>query len=199
MISTPWVDILETYGFPMPEGGLARTEEEAVEIANRIGFPVILKSPSFDVSKASALNSPEEVRQEYQKMSKDADEGLEVIVQKHAEHGMEAIIGMTRDPELGPIVTFGLSGIFAVIKDVSSRVAPVSHEDAIRMIKETEAYGIIKGDGEKKKSDMEAIADIIEKVSRLAMENANITEIDINPLYVYEKGALVIDAKLKVE
>lgn len=199
MISTPWVDILETYGFPMPEGGIARTEEEAAEIANTIGFPVILKSPSFDVSKATVLTSPDEVRQEYQKISSDASEGLEVTVQKHAEHGMEAIIGMTRDPEIGPIVTFGLPGLFAVIKDVSSKVAPVSKEDAIKMIKETEAYDIIKGDGEKKKSDIGAIADVIEMVSKLAMENKDIKAIEINPLFVYEKGALVIDARIIVE
>ena len=192
-------EILEKYGFPMPEGAPAGTENEAAEIANRIGFPVILKSSPQGGADATVLNSPDAVRREHQKISKDADQGLEVIIQKHKEHGMEAIVGMTRDPELGPIVTFGLSGVFAFIKDVSSRVAPVSHEEAIKMIEETEAYDIIKGDGEKKKSDIGAIADVIERVSKLAMEKSDIKEIEINPLFVYEKGALVIDARIIVE
>ena len=199
MSYTQAADILEKYGFPMPEGAPAGTENEAAEIANRIGFPVILKSPSFEVSNAIVLNSPDAVRREYQKISKDADEGLEVIVQKHKEHGMEAIVGMTRDPELGPIVTFGLSGVFAFIKDVSSRVAPVSHEDAIKMIEETEAYGIIKGDDEKQKGDVESIADVIEKVSTLAMENEDIREVEINPLFIYEKEVLAVDTLIIME
>jgi acyl-CoA synthetase (NDP forming) len=192
-------DILEEYEFPMPEGSLTKTPGDAVKIANRIGFPVILKSLSLGASKTEALNSPDEVKRVYQEISKDATEGLEVIIQKHAAQGMEVIVGMTRDPELGPIVTFGLSGVFAFLKDVSSKVGPVSKEEAIKMIKETEAHAIIKGDGEKRKSDIEAIADAIEKVSRLSMENGNITEIDINPLFVYEKGASVIDARIVVE
>lgn len=191
-------DILKKYGFPMPEGGLANTEDETVEIAKRIGFPVIIKSHSMEVSKAISINSPSEVRQKYQEI-KNAAPDSDIIVQKHDSHGMEAIIGMTRDPHLGPIVTFGLSGVFAYLKDVSSRVAPVSREEAIRMIEETEAYDIVKGGGERKKSDIGSIADLIEKVSRLGMENDNIAEIEINPLFVYEKGATVIDARIRVE
>lgn len=199
-------EVLKKYGFPLPEGDVAKTEDEAVKIANRIGLPVVLKSSSPDTNhRADAsiiLNSTEEVRQEYQKILKniggriDELDPPDILVQKHTAHGMEAIIGMTRDPQLGPIVTFGLSGVFAFLKDVSSRVAPVSKDTAIKMIKETEAYGIIKGDGEKRASDIEAITDVIEKVSRLSVENENITEIDINPLFVYEKGAAVIDARI---
>jgi acetyl-CoA synthetase (ADP-forming) len=190
-------DIFEKYGFPVPRGGHAKTEDGAVEIASRIGFPVILKSSSRDVSETSVLNSSDEIRREYQQILKNATQNLDVIVQSHTEHGMEALVGMTRDPELGPIVTFGLSGVFAFLKDVSSRVAPVSKEDAIEMIKETGAYEIIKGDG-KKKSDIEAIADVIEKVSRLSVDNDEITEIEINPLFLYEKGAAVINAQVAV-
>lgn len=192
-------DILKKYGFPMPDAEAAKTSDDAVEVANRIGLPVILKSHSQEVFEDLALNSTEEVRQKFQEISKDALDNSEVIVQKHMPQGMEAIIGMTRDPELGPIVTFNLSGLFTLLRDVSSRVAPVSKEKAIEMIKETEAYGIIKGDVDKKRSDMESIADVIERASTMSMENSHIREIDINPLFVYEEGASVIDARIRVE
>jgi acetyltransferase len=192
-------DILKKYGVPVLEGGSAKTEYEALEIAKQIGFPVILKSSQKEAPDASVLASPDEVRQEYTQISKNAAEGLEVIVQKHAKHGMEAIIGMTKDPELGPILTFGLSGVFAFIKDVSSRIAPVSHDEAIKMIEETEAYAIIRGDGEKQKGDIASIADVIEKVSRLAMENEDIKSLEINPLFIYEKEVLAVDILISVE
>lgn len=190
-------DILKKYGFPLPKGGLVKNEDEAVEAAGRIGFPVILKTQSFDTSKATPLNSPDEVRREYQSISKNPPQNFEAIIQKSTAQGMEVLIGMTRDPELGPILTFGLSGVFAFLGDVSTRVAPVSKDEATEMIKETGAYDIIKGPDEKK-SDIGAIADVIEKVSTLSMENGNIKEIDINPLFVYDKGALVVEASIVV-
>lgn len=199
--------LLVKYGFPLLEEGLAKTEDEAVKIANEIGFPVVLKLLPPDVnhreSVSTVLNSTEEVRREYQKILKNAGghlepDALDILVQKRTAHGMEAVIGMTRDPQLGHIVTFGLSGLFAFLKDISHRVAPVSKEEAIKMIKETEAYGVIKGD-EKKSADTEAIADVIEKVSNLCMENDDILEIEINPLFIYERGAVVIEARIAVE
>ncbi len=192
-------DLLKKYGLPIPDAMAAKTQDEAAEIANRIGFPVIVKSYSQEVFDNLALNSTEEVRQRFQEISKDAPDKSEVIVQKHMPQGMEAIIGMTRDPVLGPIVTFSLSGVFTLLRDVSSKVAPVSKEKAIEMIKETEAYGIIKGNDEKQKGDIGAIADVIEKVSIMSMENSQIREIDINPLFVYEGGVSVIDARIMVE
>jgi acetyl-CoA synthetase (ADP-forming) len=126
--------------------------------------------------------------------------GMPIPEEGHAakEEGMEAIITMTRDAELGPIVTFGLAGVFAFIKDVSTKVAPVSREDAIDMIKETEAYDILKGDGKEKKGDIDAVADVIEKVSKMAIENRDIKEIEINPLFIFEKGTSVIETRIMV-
>lgn len=202
-------EVLGKYGFPMLEEGLAKTEDEAVKIADKIGFPVVLKSVSPDINHRThvntILNSAEEVRQEYRKILKNASGHLDgvsgvnipgILVQRHSAHGMEAIVGMTRDPQLGPIVSFGLSGVFAFLKDISYRVAPVSKEEALKMIKEIKAYSIIKGDGKKRPGDIGAIADVIEKVSRLSMENDNISEIDIDPLVVYERGAVVIGARV---
>ena len=204
-------ELLGKYGFPMLEEGLAKTEDEAVKIANKIGFPVVLKSVSPDINHgtnvSSILNSTEEVRQEYREKLKNTKGHLDganganipgVLIQRHATHGMEAIVGMTRDPRLGPVVTFGLSGVFAFLKDISYRVAPVSGEEALKMIKEIRAYSIIRGGGRKRPGDIGAIADVIEKVSRLSMENDNISEIEINPLFVYERGAVVIDARVEV-
>ncbi len=201
-------ELLGKYGFPMLEEGLAKTEDEVVKIANKIGFPVVLKSvlPGINhgTNVSSILNSAEEVGQEYRERLKNARGHVDganipgVLVQRHATHGMEAIVGMTRDPRLGPVVTFGLSGVFAFLKDISYRAAPVSGEEALKMIKEIKAYSIIRGGGRKRPGDIGAIADVIEKVSRLSMENDNISEIEINPLFVYERGAVVIDARVVV-
>ncbi len=190
-------EILEKYGFPVPQGAAAKTKDEAAEAASRIGFPVILLLPTSDISKARVVNSQDEVREEYQQILNSKGQNPEAIIQGHMEHGMEAILGMTRDPGLGPVLRFGLSGVFAFLNDTSSRVAPVSKEDAFEMIKENGAYEIIKGADEKKR-DVGAIADVIEKLSRLSMENENVAEIEINPLFVYEKGVAVVNARVEV-
>jgi acetyl-CoA synthetase (ADP-forming) len=202
--------LLREYGIPTPKEEVAYSEDNAVEIASKIGFPVALKLISPDIMHRSSANcillnitSEEEVKKGYRKIVKNAKEYnakaviTGVLVQKMVPQGKEVIVGMVREPKLGPAVLFGLSGIFVdILKDVSFRVAPVSKEEALKMIKEIKAYPILEGVRGEKPSDVNAIADVITKVSRLGMEREEIVEMDINPLFVYEKGAIAIDSKI---
>ncbi len=194
-------EVFGKYGLPMQEEDLAKTEDEAVRLSRRIGFPVLFKSLFLENQKknrGTTLNSAEEVRSVFRKVQKTGEDAAGIIVQKPAVQGLEAIVRMSRDQKLGPIVTFGLSGIFAYLEDTSFRVAPVSEKEALKMIKEIKAGDILRGDRKRGPSDIRAISDVICGVSKLGLENDNILEIDINPLFAYEKGAVVVDARAVV-
>jgi acetyl-CoA synthetase (ADP-forming) len=204
--------ILKEYGIPVPEGGLVKSEEEAVEMARGVGYPIILKliSPEIDrwVGGKTVLldiDSDEGVREGYNKIMGVAKELKEearitgVLVQEQLPQGREVLVGMSRAPELGPLVTFSLSGIFAkVLRDVSHRVAPISKKEALAMIGEVKAYDILSGAKGGRPSDIKAIADVIVKVSRLGMERGEILAADIG-LFVYEKGAVAVDSRIVVD
>ncbi|WP_027365634.1 acetate--CoA ligase family protein [Desulfotruncus alcoholivorax] len=204
-------DILAKFGIPVTAGGIANSEEEAVALAERIGYPVAVKIDSPDIlhkteAGAIALNlkSAEEVKVAYHKVLQNANQykpgaGINgVLVQEMLPEGTEVIIGVTRDPVFGPTVMFGLGGIFVeVLKDVSFRVAPLSPGDAMDMIKEIKGYQLLKGVRGKQPADINALADVIMKVSNLAVAlGDNIKELDINPLIVYPErmGVKAADA-----
>ena len=109
----------------------------------------------------------------------------------------ECIIGMIRDPQFGPVIMFGLGGIFVeVLKDVSFRVAPLAQEDIDEMIKETKGCKILTGIRGEKAKDVDALKDIIAKLSQMAIDNPEIKEIDLNPVIVNEKGASIVDSRI---
>ena len=195
--------ILEEYGIPVPKEALAQSEEDTIRIAGEIGYPVVLKLVSPDISNRSKakcilldINSEEEVKRGYREIIKNAREfkdGAEilgVLVQKMLPRGKEVVVGLVKDERLTTVV-FGLGGIFSdILKDISYRNAPVTREEALKMMKEIKAYSILES------SDIEAIADVISKISKLGMEKRDIVEMDINPLFVYEKGAVAVDSKI---
>ncbi|MDI6654636.1 MAG: acetate--CoA ligase family protein [Candidatus Hydrothermarchaeota archaeon] len=196
-------EILEEYGIPVPKEALAQSEEDALRIAGEIGYPVVLKVASPDISNRSKakcilrdINSEEEVKKGYREIIKNArefKEGAEllgVLVQKMLPRGKEVVVGLVKDERLTTVV-FSLGGIFSdILKDISYRNAPVTREEALKMMKEIKAYSILES------SDIEAIADVISKVSKLGMEKRDIVGMDINPLFVYEKGAVAVDSKI---
>jgi len=109
----------------------------------------------------------------------------------------EIIIGMMKDPHFGPVIMFGLGGIFVeVLKDISFRVLPIEERDAREMITETRGYEILKGARGKSPRDIQAIEEVLMKVSKLTMENPEINEIDLNPIFIFEKGLQVVDARM---
>jgi acyl-CoA synthetase (NDP forming) len=171
--------ILAAYGIAITDESLATTPEEAVAFAKRIGYPVAIKIQSPDISHKTEAQA---VR---------LDIAAEpVLVQQMVKGGTEAILGVTNDPLFGPAVMFGLGGIFAeVLKDVAFRLAPVTISVAREMIAEIKGYPLLAGARGKLPADVDALADAIVRLSALAVDlKEHLAELDINPLFVMEKG-----------
>ncbi|MDY0391040.1 acetate--CoA ligase family protein [Desulfobulbus oligotrophicus] len=205
-------DILKAYGFQILPGRVTTSAEEAVEIARFIGFPVALKviSPSI-VHKSDLggvrlnLGSAQEVVDAFDLMmlriNKHAPNAIigGIYVEKMAEKGLEVIIGMTRDPQFGPMLMFGLGGIFVeVMKDVTFHLAPITEDEAIQMLKSTRSYELLQGKRGVKEVDLHAIAVALQRISQLTTDFPQILDLDINPLIVGEIGnePVVVDARM---
>ncbi len=135
------------------------------------------------------------------RLSKHAPEALieGVYVEKMAEKGLEVIIGMTRDPQFGPMLMFGLGGIFVeVMKDVTFHLAPITENEAVQMLKSTRSYELLEGKRGTKQVDIQAIAIALQRISQLTTDFPQITELNINPLIVGERGVepVVVDASM---
>ncbi len=205
-------DILRAYGFHTMEGRLTVSPEQAVEIAKFIGFPVAMKIVSPNIVHKTDMGgvrlnvgSNQEVADAFELMmlriKKHAPEAQidGIYVEKMAEHGLEVIIGMTRDPKFGPMLMFGLGGIFVeVMKDVTFHLAPITEEEAIQMLKSTRSYEMLEGKRGVKEVDLNAIAVALQRISQLTTDFPQITELEINPLIVNEIGSepVVADARM---
>lgn len=206
-------EILEEYEFQFPRSSLAKTAAEAVKISNEIGYPVVLKISSPDIlhktdiggvrlnlsSDQAVADAFEAIIIRTQKFFPEA-EILGCTVQKMAPEGKEVILGMNRDKQFGPVIMFGLGGIYVeILKDVTFRVAPISRTDAEEMIKEIKGYRLLSGARGEKPVNINTIIDCLQKLSQLSCDFNEILEIDINPLMVYQKDALVIDSRITIE
>lgn len=205
-------ELLAAYDFDLPRSELATSPAEAVKIADDIGYPVVLKISSPDILHKTdiggvkvGLSSPSAVRDAYELMVYRAQRYLPdarvhgCLVQEQATKGLEVLIGMTRDPQFGALVTFGLGGIYVeALKDVVFRVAPFSHEDAYEMLTEIRARSLLDGVRGEPPVDKDALADALMKISQLVTDFPEIVELDINPLIVYEegRGVLALDARM---
>ncbi len=202
--------ILQAYNISVPRADLVKSAEEAVQAADVMGYPVALKIVSRKIVHKSDVGgvkinvkSADDVRRAFEEVvanalkvaAKDEIEGL--LVTPMAKTGQECIIGMTRNPQFGPVVMFGLGGIFVeVLKDVAFRVAPLSPSDAEEMIRQIQGYPLLQGVRGQAPKDTEAIKEILLGISRLAVENPEIQEMDLNPVIVHEKGASIVDARI---
>jgi acyl-CoA synthetase (NDP forming) len=203
------VGVLERYGIPYPEHGLARGPEEAARIADGLGYPVVLKVVSPDVvHKSDAggvvidLEGADDLRGAYQGMLDAVQNAVQgariegVLVCKQAPPGLEVIVGALHDATFGPTVMFGLGGVLTeVLDDVTFRVAPLERRDAEDMIREIEAYPLLTGGRGGPSYDLNAVADLLMAVSRLLMDHPEIKELDLNPVRVFEQGLMVLDAR----
>ena len=195
--------MLAAYGIPVTREELAKSAQEAVAIAKKIGYPVAVKVQSADIShktEAKAvrlkIQSDAELTTAYEEVMKNAkaykrDAKIEgVLVQEMVSDGVEAILGVTNDPLFGPAVMFGLGGIFAeVLKDVSFRLAPVTASVAREMVEEIAGYKVLTGARGKPPADVDALVDAIVRLSALAVDlKDHVAELDINPLFVFAKG-----------
>ncbi|MBI5395220.1 MAG: acetate--CoA ligase family protein [Verrucomicrobia bacterium] len=195
-------EILRAYDFTILPGHLARNANEAVEAAERIGYPVVLKICSPDIVHKSDfggvrlnLANAEQVRDAFDLMMLRVGRRAPNatirggFVEKMGQRGREIILGMTRDPQFGPMLMFGLGGIFVeVMKDVTFHLAPVTAEEAMQMLKSTRSYALLKGARGQAPVDLEAIASALQRISQLATDYPQIAELDINPFIVGEVG-----------
>jgi len=213
LLETEAKTICVEYGIPTPEFAVALNAHEAVEHAEKLGYPIVLKIVSPEIlHKTEAggvlvgLKNTAEVEDGYRKIMESARSYkpsaklLGVLVQKMAPPSTEVIVGGLKDPQFGQTLMFGLGGIFVeVLKDVTFRVAPIEEREAREMIKEIKAYPVLKGYRNQPPADEEAIVKILLRASNLIMENPEINQMDLNPIMVYQKGASVVDARIILE
>ena len=197
--------LLELAGLVSTGSDIAVTEAEAIALSEKIGFPVVLKIASADVIHKSDeagvhlnLTSKDQVIKAFRDIANTfkSKKITGISVQKMAEKGIEAIIGVTVDPNFGHVIMFGLGGIFVeVLKDVTFRVLPVSEEDVRLMIKEIKGSKLLEG-YRGVSVDIDALINTIMTVSKLIEIIPEIKELDINPLMLYSDGNMVIDARI---
>lgn len=205
--------ILKQAGIPVVETKLAKTQKEAVSLSQKMSFPVALKIVSPDVIHKSdsggvklSLNNVTEVKKAYDEILKKVKKQYPdavihgVSVQKMIQPGTEVIVGTSKDPQFGPVIMFGLGGIFIeILKDVSFRVIPVEQRDAQEMIKEIKGYPLLQGFRGKEPASLSALVEIILKISKLIEENPQIKELELNPIFAYRNKAIAVDARIILE
>lgn len=198
--------LLEDIGIVIPIQELTSSKEETVSASEKIGFPVVLKLMAEDIIHKSDtgavklnLKNREEVESGYDELMKiHSDKEKLISVQKMADEPItELIIGMTTDAQFGPALMFGIGGILVeILEDVSFRIAPIEEYDAKEMIKEIKGFPILDGYRGKPKADIDAIIDVLMKISNLVTKHEEIYEMDLNPVFIYEKGLVCVDARI---
>ena len=204
--------ILDEAGIPTAGARLATSADEAVKAAKELGYPVVLKIVSPDVTHKSdvggvrlGLDSPETVTTAFAEISeavkrhepKARIEG--VAVQKMAHPGIEVIVGMSKDQQFGPVLMFGLGGVLVeVLKDVSFRIVPLEPRDARQMVREIKGFPALQGFRGQEPADLEALEKLLLKVSAFVEAHPEIEELDLNPVFSYKDGALAVDARVVV-
>jgi len=199
--------ILRSISVPTTNCLVARSEDEAIRMSEAIGYPVVLKILSPEVIHKSdaggvKLNlGKEEVRRAYEELIArfKGRNVIGVTVQEMVKPGLEVIVGATRDATFGPVLMFGLGGVFVeALKDVSFRVIPVTERDAQEMMEGIRGYELLKG-YRGRSADVASLRDILLKVSNLVTTHPAIKEVDLNPVFAYPDGSIVVDARVILE
>ena len=199
-------ELLQEIGIAVPVQKLTTSKEETISAAEDIGFPVVMKLMAEDVVHKSDtgavklnLKTKEDVDKAYDVlMNIPSQQEKKISVQKMADEPItELIIGMTTDPQFGPALMFGIGGILVeLLEDVSFRIAPITEYDANEMIHEIKGFPILDGYRGKPKADIEAIVEVLMKISDLVTKHEEINEMDLNPVFIYEKGLVCVDARI---
>ncbi|MBQ7449880.1 acetate--CoA ligase family protein [bacterium] len=208
------IDVLNAYGIRACKYGLATNEQEVVDLGNQIGYPVVMKMTSKTTSHKTDvggvrvnIQSEEQLREEYRDLlakltEKGLIDGLEgVIIQEMVKGSREMVCGIATDPQYGPMMMFGLGGVFIeVMKDVCFRIAPLTDIDAMDMIKSVKAYKLLEGARGTKPANIEQIQETLLRLSQLVKDFSFIDELDINPLLISEKTGegIAVDGRIKV-
>jgi acyl-CoA synthetase (NDP forming) len=197
--------MLDSHGINVNQTYFADSEDVAVKLAEKIGYPVVMKVVGRKISHKSEvggvilnISNGGEVRESFRRMSEIP--GFEgVTIQKMEKKGIEVLVGVFRDSELGHVITFGSGGVLVeLLRDVSFGVLPLEEKDAVRIIKSTKVYKLLEG-YRGYKGNTSAVVDLIMRVSKLVCENPEISEMDLNPVFVYEDGYVVVDARIVLD
>jgi acyl-CoA synthetase (NDP forming) len=204
--------ILAEAGIPVAVAQLAKTADEAAKFAENAGFPAVLKIVSPEITHKSdiggvkvGLDSADEVKKAFDEIvaaAKKAEpkariEG--VAVQKMAPAGTEVIVGMSKDPQFGPVLMFGLGGIFVeVLKDVAFRIVPLEPRDARQMVREIKGFPVLEGVRGQPPADLAALEGLILKLSEFVEAHPEIEELDLNPVFAYADGVIAVDARIVI-
>jgi 4-hydroxybutyryl-CoA synthetase (ADP-forming) len=207
--------VLEAYGFSIPKKHLAQNEEECIRAVQEIGYPVVMKIASPEIVHKSdaggvkiGLKNEDEIRQAFRTIISNAkkykpDAKIDgILVQEMIKSGKETILGAKFDPILGPLIMFGLGGIYVeVLKDVVFRLAPLEEREATRMIESVKTINLLKGVRGEKPHDLGAIRESLQRLSQLITDFQEIEELDVNPLLVLEdgKGVRAIDIRISLK
>jgi acyl-CoA synthetase (NDP forming) len=205
--------LLKTAGINVVETKLAVSREQAVEISQQMGFPVALKIASADVSHKTdaggvklGLKTAAQVGEAYDDIMKAITKAFPaakiegVSVQPMAKPGVEVIIGMSKDAQFGPVLMFGLGGIFVeILKDVSFRIVPLQKRDAVEMVREIKGFPLLQGYRGSEPVDIGNLENILLKVSEFVEKTPEIKELDLNPIFAYKDGAVAVDARVILE
>ncbi len=206
--------VLEAYGIPTLKYRIVNGVDRAMAAAREIGYPVVMKIVSPQIVHKSdvggvrvGLQNDQDVINAYNKMMRDVRTAVPncvitgVLIQQMATGGKEVILGMNRDPQWGPLLMFGLGGIYVeVLKDVQFRVAPLSEKDALGMIYGIKTHQLLEGVRGEKPADIPKLVELLERLSQLVTDFPDILELDVNPVTVYEKGkgCIALDARMTI-
>ncbi|HLA81574.1 MAG TPA: acetate--CoA ligase family protein [Thermoleophilia bacterium] len=202
--------LLKSLGINTTEMKLATSEEEAVALSLEIGYPCVLKVSSPDITHKSdaggvkvGLKSEHEVAEAYKAIMASCTEKFPganiegVTVQNMARPGLEVIVGMATDPQFGPVLMFGLGGVWVeVLEDVSFKIVPLTRLDAANAIREIRAARLLDGFRGSDPVDKSALEDILLRVSQFVEETPEVAEMDLNPIFAYPDGAIAVDARV---
>ena len=204
--------ILAEAGIPVAVAQLAKSADDAAQLAEKAGFPAVLKIVSPEITHKSdiggvkvGLASAAEVRQAFDDIiaaAKKAEPKARidgVAVQKMAPAGTEVIVGMSKDPQFGPVLMFGLGGIFVeVLKDVAFRIVPLEPRDARQMVREIKGFPVLEGVRGQPAADLAAIEKLILKLSEFVEAHPEIEELDLNPVFAFADGCIAVDARIVI-
>lgn len=205
-------EVMEAYGMRLPQSRLARSPDEAAQIANEIGYPVVLKISSPDILHKSdiggvrvGISSASDVRDSYELIEYRARRYNPeariwgILVQEMLPKGREVLVGVSRDPQFGPLIGFGMGGIYVeVLKDVAFRLAPLSRSEVSEQVRSIRTYPLLQGVRGELPADIAAAEEVVLRISQLVGDFPEIVEMDINPLVVYNRGegVVVLDARI---
>ncbi|MCW4020119.1 MAG: acetate--CoA ligase family protein [Candidatus Bathyarchaeota archaeon] len=208
------LQIAAAYGIATPRARITRSRSEAAEIADSMGYPVVMKVVSPEILHKTDVggvvlnvNTREEVERRYDAIvgkvlaSMPRARILGVLIQSMAPWGREVIVGAVRDIQFGPLMMFGLGGIYVnFLRDVSYRLCPLTRSEAREMIEETKAYTLLRGVRGEPPSDIESVIDVLLRVSQIMSRFEEIVEMEVNPLFVYEetKGCSAVDIRITI-